>query len=443
VPINITMPAFSPTMEEGKLVRWLVKSGDRVAVGDVIAQIETDKALMELESADNGTIVQLLAPEGAEKVKVDAAIAVLEIDSDLAAASVGAGSGSTIVRDAATVASTAVSIEVGQVAKRNAAAVATIAGAGRRPDRPGFASPRARKLARQSGVDVTSIAGSGPRGRIVAADVEAAIAPAKALLAATDEEAPPLEAVANDQVLQPLARDSYELAAHGGMRKTIARRLVEAKTTIPHFYMSIDCEIDALLTLRDQLNETITMRKTEKSEGQAYRLSVNDMIVKAFAQALAEVPDANVSWTEENMVRHRNVDVGVAVSIAGGLITPIVRNAESKTLRAISNELKTLIALARDRKLRPEDYQGGTTSISNLGMFGVREFAAVINPPHATILAVGAGSDRAVVSDGAIRIAKVMTVTLSIDHRAVDGAVGAKLLAAFRCRIEKPIRLVE
>jgi pyruvate dehydrogenase E2 component (dihydrolipoamide acetyltransferase) len=248
--------------------------------------------------------------------------------------------------------------------------------------------------------------------------------------------------MSDDAVLKLFEEGSYELIPHDNMRKTIARRLVEAKSTVPHFYLTVDCELDALLGLRKQLNDVAPVRKTEKGEEPAYKLSVNDLIIKALALALKEVPDANVSWTEGAMVKHRHADVGVAVSIPGGLITPIVRRAEEKSLSSISNEMKDLAARARTRKLKPEEYQGGTTAVSNLGMFGIRDFAAVINPPHATILAIGAGEQRAVVKDGEVKVATVMSVTLSTDHRAVDGALGAELIGAFKRLVENPMGLV-
>ncbi|TIU65846.1 MAG: pyruvate dehydrogenase complex dihydrolipoamide acetyltransferase, partial [Mesorhizobium sp.] len=284
----------------------------------------------------------------------------------------------------------------------------------------------------------------------VKADVEAAIssggakaAPAaKAPAGAPSAPAPAPKPMSDDQVLKLFAEGSYELVPHDNMRKTIARRLVEAKSTIPHFYLTLDCELDALLALRTQLNASAPMRKTDKGEVPAYKLSVNDMVIKAMAMALMAVPDANASWTENAMVKHKHADVGVAVSIPGGLITPIIRHADEKTLSVISNEMKDLASRARSRKLKPEEYQGGTTAVSNLGMFGIKDFAAVINPPHATILAVGAGEERAVVKKGEIKIATVMSVTLSTDHRAVDGALGAELLGAFKRMIENPMSML-
>jgi pyruvate dehydrogenase E2 component (dihydrolipoamide acetyltransferase) len=309
-----------------------------------------------------------------------------------------------------------------------------------------FASPLARRIAKDAGVDVASVRGTGPHGRVVKADVEAAIAGggarAEAPAAAPAAAAPAVKPMSDDAVLKLFEPGSYELVPHDNMRKTIARRLVEAKTTIPHFYLTVDCEIDALLALRAQINAAAPMKKTEHGEAPLYKLSVNDMIIKAMAMALMAVPDANASWTDANMVKHKHADVGVAVSIPGGLITPIVRRAETKTLSVISNEMKDLGKRAKDRKLKPEEYQGGTTSVSNMGMMGVKNFAAVINPPHATILAVGAGEQRVIVKKGEMAIATVMTVTLSTDHRCVDGALGAELLQAFKGYIENPMGML-
>jgi pyruvate dehydrogenase E2 component (dihydrolipoamide acetyltransferase) len=321
-------------------------------------------------------------------------------------------------------------------------------------------------LARDAGIAISNIAGTGPYGRVVKADIDAALSsPLEGEVSAKRTEgvasegtsfAPsPAEATPPDRplaghpplngegdVLRLFEQGSYELVPHDNMRKTIARRLVEAKSTIPHFYLTLDCELDALLALRTQLNAAAPMKKTDKGEAPVYKLSVNDMVIKAFAVALKAVPDANASWTESAMVKHRHADVGVAVSIPGGLITPIIRYADEKTLSTISNEMKDLASRARSRKLKPEEYQGGTTAVSNLGMFGIKDFAAVINPPHATILAVGAGEERAVVKNGEIRIATVMSVTLSTDHRAVDGALGAELLGAFKRLIENPMGML-
>ncbi|TPL05763.1 MULTISPECIES: pyruvate dehydrogenase complex dihydrolipoamide acetyltransferase [unclassified Mesorhizobium] len=450
MPINITMPALSPTMEEGNLSKWLVKEGDKVSPGDVIAEIETDKATMEVEAVDEGTVAKLVVPAGTEGVKVNALIAILAGEGEDAAAA--AKSGGAAAPKAEAPKADAPKAETPKEAPKPAAAAAAKAepapaanghAAGDRV----FASPLARRIAKDAGVDVTALTGSGPHGRVVKVDVEAAIASGGAPAAKAPAGAPSAPAAAprpmsDDQVLKLFAEGSYELVPHDNMRKTIARRLVEAKSTIPHFYLTLDCELDALLALRTQLNAAAPMRKTDKGEAPAYKLSVNDMVIKAMAMALMAVPDANASWTESAMVKHKHADVGVAVSIPGGLITPIIRHADEKTLSVISNEMKDLASRARSRKLKPEEYQGGTTAVSNLGMFGIKDFAAVINPPHATILAVGAGEERAVVKKGEIRIATVMSVTLSTDHRAVDGALGAELLGAFKRLIENPMGML-
>jgi pyruvate dehydrogenase E2 component (dihydrolipoamide acetyltransferase) len=449
MPINITMPALSPTMEEGNLAKWLVKEGDKVSPGDVIAEIETDKATMEVEAVDEGTVAKLVVPAGTEGVKVNALIAVLAGEGeDAAAAASGAGSGAPAKAEAPKVAEAKAEAPKQESAKAEPAREAALSSAsGEQKEGRAFASPLARRIAKDAGVDVAAVKGSGPHGRVVKADVEAAIssggakaAPAKT--APAPAATPAAKAPSDEQTLKLFAEGSYELVPHDNMRKTIARRLVEAKTTVPHFYLTVDIELDALLSLRAQLNAAAPLRKTEKGEVPAYKLSVNDMVIKALAMALQAVPDANVSWTESAMVRHKHSDVGVAVSIPGGLITPIVRQAETKSLSAISNEMKDLAGRAKSRKLKPEEYQGGTTAVSNLGMFGVKDFAAVINPPHATILAVGAGEQRAVVKNGEIKVANVMSVTLSTDHRAVDGALGAELLQAFKRLIENPMSML-
>ncbi|WP_349434085.1 pyruvate dehydrogenase complex dihydrolipoamide acetyltransferase [Pararhizobium sp. A13] len=443
MPINITMPALSPTMEEGNLAKWLVKEGDKVSSGDVIAEIETDKATMEVEAVDEGTVAKLVVPAGTEGVKVNAVIAVLAAEGeDVSAAASGNGA-----------AAPAAKAEAAPVAKTEAAPAAVPAPVAAKAPAPAssdnrtFASPLARRLAKEAGIDVAVISGTGPHGRVVKKDVETAAAGGglKPAAAAAPSAAAPAPAAAplakgpsDEAVLKNFAEGSYELVPHDGMRKTIAKRLQESKQTIPHFYVSVDCELDALLALRAQLNASAP----EKDGKPVYKLSVNDMVIKAMALALRDVPEANVSWTEANMVKHKHADVGVAVSIPGGLITPIIRSAETKTLSAISNEMKDLGARAKSRKLKPEEYQGGTTAVSNMGMMGVKNFAAVVNPPHATILAVGAGEERVVVKKGQMVVANVMTVTLSTDHRAVDGALGAELLGAFKRYIENPMGML-
>ncbi|MDE1995546.1 MAG: pyruvate dehydrogenase complex dihydrolipoamide acetyltransferase [Rhizobiaceae bacterium] len=454
MPINITMPALSPTMEEGNLAKWLVKEGDKIKSGDVIAEIETDKATMEVEAVDEGTVAKIVVPAGTEGVKVNALIAVLAADGeDVAAAASGAGAPAAAAPAAAAPAAkveAAPTVQSAPAAQSVAAAPAAVASDGHRT----FSSPLARRLAKEAGVDLSAIAGSGPHGRVVKKDIEAAVsggvakaapasAPSAQAAAAPAAVAPAPAAAApkgmsEDAVLKLFEPGSYELVPHDGMRKTIAKRLVESKQTIPHFYVSVDCELDALLALRTQLNDAAP----KKGDAPAYKLSVNDMVIKALALALRDVPDANVSWTDSNMVKHKHADVGVAVSIPGGLITPIIRSAELKTLSAISNEMKDYGKRAKERKLKPEEYQGGTTAVSNMGMMGVKNFAAVVNPPHATILAVGAGEQRVVVKKGEMVIATVMSVTLSTDHRCVDGALGAELLAAFKGYIENPMGML-
>ncbi|MBO6719633.1 MAG: pyruvate dehydrogenase complex dihydrolipoamide acetyltransferase [Rhizobiaceae bacterium] len=456
MPIEITMPALSPTMEEGNLAKWLVKEGDQVAPGDVIAEIETDKATMEVEAVDEGTVAKIVVPAGTEGVKVNALIAILAGEGEDASQAAKAGGGAKPEAAKEQPAKADAPAKQEEPQKREEAApapksngsAAPAAGAGPAPKSDGdrvFSSPLARRIAKDAGIDLAAVSGSGPRGRVVKADVEAAISGgnAKAAPAGAPAAAPAAKPMSDDAVLKLFEEGSYELVPHDNMRKTIARRLVEAKSTIPHFYLTLDCEIDALLALRKQINDAAPVKKGEDGKEQpAYKVSVNDMIIKAMALALRDVPAANASWTDANMVMHKHSDVGVAVSIPGGLITPIVRRAEEKTLSAIANEMKDLAGRARNRKLKPEEYQGGTTAVSNLGMFGIKDFSAVINPPHATILAVGTGEERAVVKNGEIKVANMMSVTLSTDHRAVDGALGAELLTAFKRYIENPMGML-
>ncbi|MGF0520221.1 pyruvate dehydrogenase complex dihydrolipoamide acetyltransferase [Agrobacterium pusense] len=455
MPINITMPALSPTMEEGNLAKWLVKEGDKVAPGDVIAEIETDKATMEVEAVDEGTVAKLVVPAGTEAVKVNALIAILAADGEDVAEAAKGGDAAPAKAEApkqeAAKAeapkeekSEAAPAKAEKPAADQAPASSTPAPVSKSGERI-FASPLARRLAKEAGLDLSAVSGSGPHGRIVKTDVEKAAASggAKAAPSAAAASAgAPTPALAKGQsdeaVLKLFEEGSYELVPHDGMRKVIAKRLVESKQTVPHFYVSVDCELDTLLALRAQLNAAAP----EKDGKPAYKLSVNDMVIKALALALRDVPDANVSWTESAMVKHKHSDVGVAVSIPGGLITPIIRKAEQKSLSTISNEMKDYGKRAKERKLKPEEYQGGTTAVSNMGMMGVKSFSAVINPPHATILAVGAGEERAVVKNGEIKIANVMTVTLSTDHRCVDGALGAELIGAFKRYIENPMGML-
>ncbi|WP_376710016.1 pyruvate dehydrogenase complex dihydrolipoamide acetyltransferase [Pseudochrobactrum lubricantis] len=449
--IKITMPALSPTMEEGNLAKWLVKEGDKVSAGDVIAEIETDKATMEVEAVDEGIVAKLVVPAGTESVKVNALIAVLAEDGEDVAEAAKAASGDAPAaapkaEAAAPVAATPVSAPAPVAAAPAATPAPAAAPAPVAKGERLFASPLARRVAKDAGVELAAVSGTGPHGRIIRKDVEAAIAsgvkaPAKPVASAAAPQIA-VSGASDEATLKMFEEGSYELVPHDGMRKTIARRLMESKLTVPHFYLTIDCELDALLALRSQLNAAAPMIKTEKGEVPAYKLSVNDLVIKATALALRDIPEANVSWTDAGMVKHKHADVGVAVSIPGGLITPIVRGAETKALSAISNEMKDLAKRARDRKLKPSEYQGGTTSVSNLGMFGVKDFAAIINPPHATIFAVGAGEQRAVVKNGELAVATVMSVTLSTDHRAVDGALAAELAKVFKNYIENPLGML-
>ncbi|MFC5509125.1 MULTISPECIES: pyruvate dehydrogenase complex dihydrolipoamide acetyltransferase [Hyphomicrobiales] len=445
MPTNILMPALSPTMEKGNLAKWLKKEGDAIKSGDIIAEIETDKATMEVEAVDEGILAKIVVPEGTADVAVNEIIGVIAAEGEDASAASAPAKAET--RKAVEAPKAEAPKAAPAAAAPAAPAAAPAASSGQRP----FASPLARRLAKEAGLDLSKVQGSGPHGRIVEKDVEAAktgggakAAPAAAPVTAAPAAAPKPAAAplatgpSDEQVKKLFAPGSYEEIPHDGMRKTIARRLTESKQTIPHFYVTVDCDLDALLKLRAELNAAAP----EKDGKPAYKLSVNDMVIKALALALRAVPDANVSWTENAMLKHKHADVGVAVSIPGGLITPIIRDACHKTLSQISNEMKDYAARAKARKLKPEEYQGGTTAVSNLGMFGVKDFAAVVNPPHATILAVGAGEQRAVVKGGQLAVATVMSVTLSTDHRAVDGALGAELLAAFKGYIEKPMAML-
>jgi pyruvate dehydrogenase E2 component (dihydrolipoamide acetyltransferase) len=448
MPIDILMPALSPTMEKGNLAKWLKKEGDAIKAGDVIAEIETDKATMEVEAVDEGILAKIIVPEGSQDVPVNQLIAVIAAEGeDVKAAAGGAGA-----KPAAAPSPAAAPAPKPAAAPEQAAPAAK---AEPLPPAPAsiaqaasglrlFASPLAKRIASLEGIDLSKVAGTGPHGRIVERDVKAAAAggtakaaPAAAPAAAAPKPAP-VPAPSDDQVRKLFEPGSFEEIPHDNMRKVIARRLTEAKSTIPHFYLTIDCELDALLALREQINKAAPV-----SDGKpAYKLSVNDLVIKALALSLRAVPDANVTWTDGAMLKHKHADIGVAVSIPGGLITPVIRDACHKPVSVISNEMKDLAARARNRKLKPEEYQGGSSAVSNLGMFGIKDFAAVINPPHATILAVGAGEKRVVVKNDAPAVATVMSVTLSTDHRAVDGALGAELMAAFRGYIENPIGML-
>ena len=480
MPTNILMPALSPTMEKGNLAKWLKKEGDAIKSGDVIAEIETDKATMEVEAVDEGVLAKIVVPEGTADVPVNDVIGLIANEGEDAKAVADGGAtpaapqagaaptGNGSPPNGAAPKADMLTVPEGHQYERTpemkpmGAMAAGPAPAGAAPTSANgsgarvFASPLARRIAKESRIDLGSLKGSGPHGRVVERDVKAAIAegpkaaaPAKPVDAAPSAAASAATTAApaaakpagpSDEVTKKLfAPGSFTEVPHDGMRKTIARRLSEAKATIPHFYLTVDCELDALMALREQVNAAAPKDKDGKP---AFKVSVNDFVIKALALALKRVPDANVTWTENTMLHHTHSDVGVAVSIPGGLITPVIRSAELKTLSTISNEMKDMAARARVKKLKPDEYQGGTTAVSNLGMFGVKNFQAIVNPPHATILAVGAGEKRMVVKHGEPAIATVMSVTLSTDHRAVDGALGAQLMAAFRDLIEHPMSML-
>ena len=430
--IELKMPALSPTMEEGTLAKWMVKVGDVVKSGDLLAEIETDKATMEFEAVDEGTVSEILVAEGAEGVKVGTVIALISGEGDVASKPssppVEEDKGGGLV-------ASATEKNAFVPAQQNLAAADA---AGPRPSPPHkgegarvAASPLAKRLAEQKGVDLATLTGSGPGGRIVKADIESAaggVAPAqKAVAAAPAPGAAPVAA--------PISTDiPHDVVKLSGMRKTIARRLTESKQQVPHIYLTVDIRLDALLKLRGELNKAL--------EPRAIKLSVNDMLIKALAAALIEVPACNVSFAGDTLIQYHRADISVAVSIDGGLITPIVADAATKSMSAISTEMKALADKAKAGKLQPHEYQGGTASLSNMGMFGIKQFEAVINPPQAMIMAIGAGEARPYVVDGALSVATVMSATGSFDHRAIDGSDGAKLMAAFKRLCEQPLGLV-
>jgi pyruvate dehydrogenase E2 component (dihydrolipoyllysine-residue acetyltransferase) len=452
VPTNILMPALSPTMEKGNLARWLKKEGDKIKSGDVIAEIETDKATMEYEAIEDGTLAKIVVPEGTQDVAVNSVIAVLAGEGEDVKAAASAAKGAPPPQKAAEKKAEPVAAAPQPSPQKPAEA----ASAAPRPQKPSpptveavpatrgnriFSSPLARRLAKEANIDLNRVQGSGPHGRIIARDIEQAKS-GKGLRA-------PSAAPAGGAVIAPAMSDaqvralfedgSYELIPHDNMRRTIAQRLTASIQTIPHFYETMDCDIGRLTAAREEINAAAPKGKDGKP---AYKLSVNDFVIKALAVALQRIPDANVSWTEAGLLKHKHSDIGVAVALPGGLITPIVRHAESKSLSAISNEMRDLAARARERKLKPNEYQGGTSSVSNLGMYGIKDFTAVINPPQSTILAVGAGEERAVVRNGQLAVATIMSVTLSCDHRAIDGALGAELIREFKTLIENPVMMV-
>jgi pyruvate dehydrogenase E2 component (dihydrolipoamide acetyltransferase) len=477
MPTQILMPALSPTMEAGKLAKWLVKEGDKITAGKVVAEIETDKATMEVEAVDEGTVAKILVPDGTENVKVNTPIALIagegesveEVSKAAAAAPAPQPAPQAAQPEPQAEPAPKPAAAAPQPTPSAAQAGPAVGGYGAAPTaqaqptpaRQGpapqaeprtnghdgriFASPLARRLAKEAGIDLSLIRGSGPHGRIVKRDVEAAAATpglgTAVAMRPTAQPLPPsmaaLQPMPDEKILALYDKNSYEIVPHDAMRRIIAERLTQAKLTIPHFYLSVDCRIDELLKARERINAS-----APKEGPRAFRLSVNDFIIKAMALALQQVPAANATWTEQGTLRHKYSDIGVAVAIEGGLFTPVIRQAEMKSLSEISNEMKDLAERARRRRLAPHEYQGGSTSISNLGMYGVKSFDAVINPPHATILAVGSGEKRAIVVGDKIEIATMMSCTLSCDHRVVDGALGAELLAAFKALIEDPVRML-
>jgi pyruvate dehydrogenase E2 component (dihydrolipoamide acetyltransferase) len=457
MPTQILMPALSPTMEEGKLAKWHVREGDEVHSGDILAEIETDKATMEFEAVDEGRIGKILVPDGTEGVKVNQPIAELLGEDEDASATSAAPAPAR--KDAPKEASPTKQEAAAPKPETHVGAIDSAMQSIRQalaehvtPETPKsgngriFATPLAKRIAANAGIDIATLKGSGPSGRIVKADVESAQAKGPAVRAAEKpiarQAATGAVAPAAVQGIAPLADarlffkpEDYEEIPHDAMRKSIAKRLLSAKTLIPHYYLTIDCRLDALLAARARLNAMATKENN-------YKLSVNDFVVKASAMALIRSPAVNASWTDNAILRHRHADIGVAVALDFGLITPIVFRAEEKGLAAISAEVKSLAERARAKKLKPQEYEGGSFAISNLGMFGIKNFTAIINPPHAAILAVGAGEERVIVRDGKIETANMMTVTMSCDHRVIDGATGARFLQFFRQFVEDPAAML-
>jgi pyruvate dehydrogenase E2 component (dihydrolipoamide acetyltransferase) len=463
MPTNILMPALSPTMEKGNLAKWLKKEGDKVKAGDVLAEIETDKATMEYEAVDEGTLAKIVVPEGTQDVAVNQVIAVMAgegEDPKAAAASAKTDAPRPAAKSEAPKPkadterpSPQPSPQRGEGAQPSSprAPSSPLPGGERSPPKaagegiPGgsnriFSSPLARRLAKDAGVDIARVEGSGPHGRVIARDIEAAKS-GKGLrgAAAAAPGAAMAPSMSDQQIMALYEEGSYDLVPHDSMRRTIAQRLTAARQAVPAFYLTVDCQIGRLIAAREEINAAAPKDKDGKP---AYKLSVNDFVIKALAVALQRIPDTNVSWTEGGMLKHKHSDIGVAVALPGGLITPIIRQAETKSLSTISNEGKDLIGRARAKKLKPHEYQGGTGSVSNLGMYGIKDFTAIINPPQASILAVGAAEERAIVRNGKIEAAHLMSVTLTCDHRAIDGALGAELITAFKALIENPVMMV-
>jgi pyruvate dehydrogenase E2 component (dihydrolipoamide acetyltransferase) len=439
MPIELKMPALSPTMEEGTLAKWLVKEGDHVASGDILAEIETDKATMEFEAVDEGTIAKIIVPEGSEGVKVGAPIAILAGEGEDASSAATAAPKADTPPPAPPKASAPPKADETPKAPPPKAPVETppapsAAAAPRAEGERVKASPLARRLAQAQGIDLSSLQGSGPGGRIVRADIDAAAGKAPAAApppSGAQTAAPSTHLVTPGPMEQAIPHEEVKLS---NIRKTIARRLTEAKQQVPHIYLTVDIQLDALLKLRTELNAGL--------ESRGVKLSVNDLLIKALAQSLIEVPACNVAFAGDHMLQYKRADISVAVSIPAGLITPIIANADTKSVSAISTEMKELAGLAKEGKLQPQQYQGGTASLSNMGMFGIKQFEAVINPPQGMIMAIGAGEKRPYVINDSLQIATVMSATGSFDHRAIDGADGAKLMQAFKRLVENPLGML-
>ena len=441
MPIELKMPALSPTMEEGTLAKWLVKEGDDVKSGDILAEIETDKATMEFEAVDEGKIAKILVPEGSEGVKVGAPIAIMAGEGEDAGAAASAAPKADTPPPAPPKAPGPPKADATPKAPEPPAAptppAAPAAPAPRSEGDRVNASPLARRLAQAQNIDLGSIQGSGPGGRVVRADIDAAVGKAPAATPAPPGAAAPTPVVGGGHLVMPGPMEQaipHEEAKLSNIRKTIARRLTEAKQQVPHIYLTVDIQLDALLKLRGELNAGL--------EARGVKLSVNDLLIKALAQSLMEVPECNVAFAGDHMLQYKRADISVAVSIPAGLITPIIASADTKSVSAISTEMKELAALARDGKLQPPQYQGGTASLSNMGMYGIKQFEAVINPPQGMIMAIGAGEKRPYVVNDSLQIATVMSATGSFDHRAIDGADGAKLMQVFKRLVENPIGML-
>lgn len=449
MPINILMPALSPTMEKGNLAKWLKKEGDAVKAGDVIAEIETDKATMEVEAVEEGTIGKILVPDGTADVAVNQPIAVLLEDGEDAASIGDAAAAPVPAKDEPKAETQKAEAEKpaareADPPKADAPKADTVSPAPAPATKTNgtriFASPLARRVAKERGIELSAVKGSGPHGRIVVRDLEGVQSGAKTPAAASHAGTPgAIPQIGDDRILGLFEEGSYEVVPHSAMRRTIATRMQESKIVVPHYYLAVDVELDALLKLRSELNAAAPKNDAGDPE---WRVSVNDMVIRALALTLKKHPQANSTWTEGGMLRHKSVDIGVAVALEDGLITPIMRSAETKSLSQISVEMAELAGRARNKRLAPHEYQGGTTAISNLGMYGVKHFTAVVNPPHSTILAVAAGEKRPVVRGDAIEIATVMTVTVSCDHRVLNGAESAEMMQTFKRHIEKPFSLL-